>query len=131
MLEKLSNHSSQEGFVTLGLTLGIGDGPDEHTKHSLGDHISDRVADLLSCRGSGATDSHHLDNVDTWVSQPRHGGQQAGLADQTTCGLRLGLGGFAQTDEELVEDVTEWQVPTTASGPEGRPGSHLDSPGQP
>merc|ERR1712045_203603 len=106
-MEKLST-LCQEAILVLGVTLGISDGPDEHTKHSLGDHISDRVADLLCCCGSGTTDTLHLDDVHERVSQPRHCGQHAGLADQATCGLRLRLGGCAQTDEQLEEDVTEW-----------------------
>jgi len=74
-----------------------------------GDNISHGVADLLCCSCGGTADAHHLHNVDTWVGQPRDGGQEAGLADQSTCTLRLSLGGCAQTDEELEEHVAERQ----------------------
>merc|ERR1719498_934765 len=100
---------SQDGFLLQGIALGGGNGPDEHTEHGLGDHISDRVADLLCCCGSGTADAHHLDNVDTRVSQPRHSGQKAGLADQAACGLWLGLSCRAQANEELEEHEAEWQ----------------------
>merc|ERR1712078_115441 len=99
----------QDGFLLQSVTLGGGNGPDEHAEDSLGNNVSDRVADLLCCCGSGTADAHHLDNVDTRVGQPRHSGQKAGLADQSACGLRLGLSCRTQANEELEEDEAEWQ----------------------
>merc|ERR1740117_976122 len=71
--------------------------------------MSDGVTNLFGACRRGTADANHLDDVHTWVSQPRHCGQHAGLADQTACGLWLGLGGTAQTNKELEEDKAEWE----------------------
>merc|ERR1712137_115995 len=92
-VDNKERHLGHDGFLLHGLALGCCDGPDEHTEDCLGHNISDRIANLLCCRGGGTANSHHLHNVHTWVGQPRHGGQKAGLSDQSTCGLRLSLGG--------------------------------------
>merc|ERR1711982_44492 len=98
----------QHGSLLNGLSLGPGNGPDEDTKHSLGDDISDGVTNLLSALSGGTGNADVLDDVHEWVGQPRHSGQHAGMADQSACCLRLSLCGLSETDEELLNNEGEW-----------------------
>merc|ERR1712087_737716 len=74
--------SGQEALVLL-RGLGRRDGPNEDTKHRLGDDVCNRVADLLVSGGYGTCEANHLDHVHAGIREPRDGSQVPRRDDET------------------------------------------------
>merc|ERR1712160_12722 len=101
-------HLSKQCTLVLSFTLGCGDGPDEDTEHGLGNHIGNGISNLLHYTSSVALNPHHLDDVHTWVCQPRHGCQESCCSNGALCRLILWCaGGSVQAHEQLEDNVGE------------------------
>merc|ERR1719433_951025 len=98
--------------LSLDPALLSGNGPDQHTEDRLGDHVRNRVPDLLASCRRDAGDSHHLDDVHKGIGQPGNDRKPASVSCERCdrlpmCGGQL-LRSCTQPDGELLHNIQEW-----------------------
>merc|ERR1711957_727152 len=63
---------------------------------------------ICSSTPARAINPHHLDDVHTWVCQPRHSCQDSCCTNEALCRrIVFGIGGSVQAYEQLEDDVGE------------------------